>query len=107
MKHYSVMLTESIDGLNIKPDGIYIDGTLGYGGHSSEILKSLTTGHLYSFDQDEEAIEYAKERLSKISDKFTIIHSNFANMKARRIRSNKSRWHTIRFRIIKSSNRQR
>ena len=83
MKHYSVMLTESIDGLNIKPDGIYIDGTLGYGGHSSEILKSLTTGHLYSFDQDEEAIEYAKERLSKISDKFTIIHSNFANMKAK------------------------
>ena len=83
MKHYSVMLTESIDGLNIKPDGIYIDGTLGYGGHSSEILKSLTTGHLYSFDQDEEAIEYAKERLSKISDNFTIIHSNFANMKAK------------------------
>ena len=81
MKHYSVMLTESIDGLNIKPDGIYIDGTLGYGGHSSEILKKLTTGHLYSFDQDEEAIEYAKERLSKINDNFAIIHSNFANMK--------------------------
>lgn len=81
MKHYSVMLTESIDGLNIKPDGIYIDGTLGYGGHSSEILKTLTTGHLYSFDQDEEAIEYANERLSKINDNFTIIHSNFANMK--------------------------
>ena len=81
MKHYSVMLAEAIDGLNIKPDGIYVDGTLGYAGHSSEILKSLTTGHLYSFDQDEEAISYAKERLSKINDNFTIIHSNFANMK--------------------------
>lgn len=81
MKHYSVMLTEAIDGLNIKEDGIYIDGTLGYAGHSSEILKKLTSGHLYSFDQDMEAIEYAKEKLSKINDNFTIIHSNFANMK--------------------------
>ena len=81
MKHYSVMLTESIDGLNIKNDGIYIDGTLGYGGHSSEILRKIPNGHLYSFDQDEEAIEYSKERLSKIGDNFTIIHSNFANMK--------------------------
>jgi 16S rRNA (cytosine1402-N4)-methyltransferase len=81
MKHYSVMLHESIDGLNIKKDGIYIDGTLGYAGHSSEILKKLTTGHLYSFDQDEEAIEYARERLSKVGKNFTIIHSNFANMK--------------------------
>ena len=49
MKHYSVLLNESIEGLNIKPDGIYVDGTLGYGGHSSEILRQLTTGHLYSF----------------------------------------------------------
>lgn len=81
MKHYSVMLNEAIDGLNIKEDGIYIDGTLGYAGHSSEILKKLTSGHLYSFDQDLEAIEYAKEKLSKINDNFTIIHSNFANMK--------------------------
>ena len=83
MKHYSVLLNESINGLNIKEDGIYIDGTLGYGGHSSEILKKLTTGHLYSFDQEEEAIEYSKERLSKINDNFTIIHSNFVNMKAK------------------------
>mgnify|MGYP002514177291 CR=1 FL=1 len=72
MKHYSVMLTESIDGLNIKEDGVYIDGTLGYAGHSSEILKKLTTGHLYSFDQDAEAIEYANEKLSKIGENFTI-----------------------------------
>ena len=81
MKHYSVLLNESIEGLNIKPDGIYVDGTLGYGGHSSEILRQLTTGHLYSFDQDKEAIKSSKERLSKIGKNFTIIHSNFSNMK--------------------------
>ena len=56
MKHYSVLLNESIDGLNIKEDGIYVDATLGYGGHSSEILKKLKTGHLYYFDQDKDAI---------------------------------------------------
>ena len=81
MKHYSVLLKESIDGLNIKPDGIYVDGTLGYGGHSSQILSKLTTGHLYSFDQDLDAIEASKERLSKIGKNFTIIHSNFENLK--------------------------
>ncbi len=80
MKHYSVLLSESIEGLNIKQDGIYIDATLGYGGHSSEILKRIPKGHLYSFDQDKEAIEYSQERLSKIGDNFTIIHSNFVNM---------------------------
>lgn len=63
MKHYSVMLSESIDGLKIKSDGIYVDGTLGYGGHSSEILKQLTTGHLYAFDQDKEAIENSKKKI--------------------------------------------
>lgn len=81
MKHYSVLLTESIEGLNIKEDGIYVDATLGYGGHSSEILKKLTTGHLYSFDQDEEAIQDSKKRLMEISNNFTIIYSNFVNMK--------------------------
>lgn len=81
MKHYSVMLSESIDGLKIKSDGIYVDGTLGYGGHSSEILKQLTTGHLYAFDQDKEAIENSKKRLSEISNNFTIIYSNFVNIK--------------------------
>ena len=81
MKHYSVLLNESIEGLNIKPDGIYVDGTLGYGGHSSEILRQLTTGHLYSFDQDKDAIASSQERLSKIGKNFTIIHSNFSNMK--------------------------
>ena len=81
MKHYSVLLNEAIEGLNIKEDGIYIDATLGYGGHSSEILKRIPKGHLYSFDQDIEAINYSQERLSKISNNFTLIHSNFVNLK--------------------------
>ena len=80
--HYSVLLKESIEGLNIKGDGRYIDATLGYGGHSSEILKRLNDkGFLYSFDQDEEAIKYSEERLSKISNNYKIIYSNFKNMK--------------------------
>ncbi len=79
--HISVLLNESISSLNIKEDGIYVDCTLGYAGHSSEILKRLTTGHLYSFDQDQEAINYSKDKLSKIGSNFTIIKSNFVNMK--------------------------
>lgn len=81
--HYSVLLNESIEGLNIKPNGIYVDATLGYGGHSEEILKRLTTGYLYSFDQDEEAIKYSNERLSKVSNHYKIINDNFVNMKER------------------------
>ncbi len=81
-QHVSVLLNESIEGLNIKSDGIYVDCTLGAGGHSAEILKRLTTGHLYCFDQDEEAIQAATMRLSAISDHFTIIHTNFKNIKA-------------------------
>lgn len=81
--HYSVLLKESIDGLNIKPDGIYVDCTLGYGGHSEEILKQLKDGYLYAFDQDEEAIKYSEERLRKISNNFKIIYSNFENLKAK------------------------
>ena len=79
--HYSVLLHESIENLNIKEDGIYVDCTLGGGGHSSEILKRLTTGHLYSFDQDTFAIENATKRLQQISDHFTIIKSNFVHLK--------------------------
>lgn len=79
--HKSVLLEESIDNLNIRPNGIYVDCTLGYGGHSEEILKRLTTGYLYCFDQDEEAIKYSTERLSKVSDRFKIIYSNFENLK--------------------------
>lgn len=77
-EHYSVLLKESIELLNIKSDGIYVDLTLGRGGHSSEILKRLKTGHLYSFDMDEEAIEKSRGRLEKVGSNFTIIKSNFA-----------------------------
>ena len=76
--HYSVMLTETIDELNIKPDGIYIDGTLGGAGHSSEIAKRLSgKGHLYGIDQDEAAIEAASERLKDFKDVTTIIRANY------------------------------
>lgn len=80
-KHVSVLLNESIEGLNINPDGIYVDMTLGYGGHSSEILKRLKSGKLIAFDQDIEAIKYSKERLSKINNNYQIVHSNFVNLK--------------------------
>lgn len=81
MMHKSVLLDECIENLNIKPDGIYVDCTLGYGGHSEKILNCLKTGHLYAFDQDEEAIDYSRNRLSKINDNFTLIHSNFVYLK--------------------------
>lgn len=78
--HKSVLLDECIENLNINPDGIYVDCTLGYGGHSEKILSCLKTGHLYAFDQDIEAIEYSRKRLGKISNNFTLIHSNFVNL---------------------------
>ncbi len=81
MKHYSVLLSESIEGLNIKENGIYIDATLGYGGHSSEILRRIPKGHLYAFDQDKDALEYSNNRLKEIGSNYTLIHSNFVNMK--------------------------
>ena len=77
--HETVLLKEAVDGLNIKPDGIYIDCTLGGGGHSARILSQLTSGHLYSFDQDEVAIEYNKTNLKQYidEDKVTFVRSNF------------------------------
>ncbi|MCI8567932.1 MAG: 16S rRNA (cytosine(1402)-N(4))-methyltransferase RsmH [Bacilli bacterium] len=81
MKHISVLLNESIEGLNIKEDGTYVDCTLGYGGHSSEILKRIKKGNLFAFDQDQDAINSSFERLSNISNNFTIIKSNFRYMK--------------------------
>lgn len=81
--HITVLLNEAVDGLNIKEDGIYVDCTLGGAGHSRAILKCLTTGHLYCFDQDQSAIEAARSRLSEISDNFTIIYSNFVNIKTK------------------------
>lgn len=81
MKHITVLLNEAIEQLNIKEDGIYVDATLGGAGHSIEILKKLTTGHLYAFDQDLYAINTANEKLKQYKNK-TIIHSNFANLKS-------------------------
>lgn len=80
--HYSVLLEETIENLNIKPDGIYVDGTLGGGGHSYQIAKRLSEkGRLIGIDQDEDAIRAASERLEEFKDKVTIIRSNYANMK--------------------------
>ena len=81
MKHYSVLKNETIDGLNLKDNSIVVDATLGYGGHSSEILKKIPNGHLYAFDQDINAINYSEELLSKIGDNYTLIHANFVEMK--------------------------
>lgn len=81
MQHYSVLLNETVENLHIKEDGIYVDATLGYAGHSSEILKRIKKGKLFAFDQDAEAIKRAEERLGKISSNFEIIHSNFVHMK--------------------------
>ncbi len=83
LSHYSVLLNESIAALQIKKDGIYVDSTLGGGGHSAKILSALTDGHLYAFDQDEMAIEVAKKKLASISNNFTIIYDNFEQIKER------------------------
>ena len=79
--HISVLLNESIEGLNILENGIYVDATLGYAGHSSEILKRIKKGFLFAIDQDSDAIKYSNEKLSKISDNYEIIHTNFKNIK--------------------------
>lgn len=81
MYHKSVLLDECLENLNIKEDGIYVDATLGYAGHASEILKRIPKGHLYGFDQDDYAIEKSNEKLKTISKNYTIIRSNFANLK--------------------------
>ena len=80
-EHKSVLLEETIDHLRIKPDGIYVDGTLGGGGHSYEIAARLTSGRLIGIDQDEAAILAAGERLDVYKDKITIVRSNYSEMK--------------------------
>ena len=79
--HVSVLLKESIDSLNLKENSIIVDCTLGYAGHSSEILKRIKKGYLYAFDQDNEAIKEADKKLSKINSNYKIINSNFVNLK--------------------------
>ena len=81
-KHYSVLLNETIENLNIKPDGIYVDGTLGGGGHAYQVASRLgEKGRLIGIDQDKGAIKAAGERLAEFGDKVTIIRSNYSNMK--------------------------
>ena len=79
--HKSVLLNEAIENLNINPNGIYVDATCGGGGHSKEILKRLTNGHLYCFDQDEYAIGRATEVLNEVGSNYTFIKANFVNLK--------------------------
>ena len=78
--HVSVLLDECIQGLNIRPDGIYVDGTLGGAGHSSHIASKITTGRLIGIDRDEVAITAAAERLAPYGDRVTLVHSNFCDI---------------------------
>ena len=78
--HVSVLLEECIEGLNIKPDGTYVDGTLGGAGHSSQIAKRLTTGRLIGIDRDPVALKAASERLAPYMDRVTLVHSNFCEI---------------------------
>lgn len=80
-KHYSVLLAETVEQLDIKPDGIYVDGTLGGGGHAFEVCSRLTTGHFYGIDQDDAAIAAASERLQSFGGKATLLRSNYCNMR--------------------------
>ena len=80
-KHYSVLLEESISLLNLTEESVIVDCTLGYGGHSSNILTRIKRGYLFAFDQDSEAIRHSTERLKAIGTNFTIIKSNFVNLK--------------------------
>ena len=80
--HLPVMPEEVIKGLNIKPDGLYFDGTLGGAGHSKLILQRLTTGELIGVDRDADALAAAKERLAEFAPRVTFVHDNFENIKA-------------------------
>lgn len=79
--HVSVLLTECLDGLHIKPDGIYVDGTLGGAGHSSRIVQRLTTGKLIGIDRDRVALEAARQRLAPWMDRVELIHGNFSEIR--------------------------
>lgn len=77
--HYSVLLSETIEQLQVRPEAVYVDGTLGGGGHAFAICSRLTTGHLYGFDQDSAAIEAAGKRLADFQDRVTILRNNYCN----------------------------
>ena len=102
-EHKSVLLNEAIEGLNIKEDGIYVDMTLGRGGHSKEILKRIKKGFLYCFDQDEEAVSYSKNVLDEVSSNYEIIETNFKNFKSELQKRNVSQVDGILFDLGVSS----
>ena len=79
-KHYSVLLRECVDALRIRPDGVYVDGTLGMGGHSEQIAQKLSTGRLIAIDRDRTALERAGERLAPYADRVTLVHGNFRDL---------------------------
>ena len=79
--HKSVLLNEAVESLNLKDDSVIVDCTLGYAGHSSEILKRIKKGYLFAFDQDTDAIKFSSEKLSNINNNYEIIKSNFVNIK--------------------------
>ena len=81
MKHVSVLLHETVDLLEVKPDGIYVDGTLGRGGHVGYLISKLQSGHLYAFDKDEQALRESRENLKDHLDHITMIHGDFRSMK--------------------------
>ena len=87
-KHISVLLNEAIDSLNIKDNGIYIDATLGFAGHSSQILKRIPNGKLYAFDKDSTAISYSNDKLKSIADNFKLYNEGFCNLKKRCLEEN-------------------
>ncbi len=86
--HYSVMKEEAIDALNLQECGVYVDATLGYAGHSKEILKRIKKGFLFAFDADTQALEYSHQELIGIGSNFKLIHSNFINLKEELIKNN-------------------
>jgi len=101
--HKSVLLEECLEYLNIQENSTIVDCTLGYGGHSSNILKKIKRGFLFAFDQDEEAINYSKKRLDEISDNYEIIKSNFENIKKELNKRNISKVNGILYDIGVSS----
>ena len=101
--HISVLLEEAVSSLNLSCDSVVVDATLGYGGHSSEILKRIKKGHLFAFDQDSEAIRHSTNRLSEIGTNFTIIKSNFVHMKEKLEEQGVTKVHSVLFDLGVSS----
>jgi len=103
MEHYSVLLKEAIDNLKIKSNGIYVDCTLGLGGHSMEILKRIPNGYLYCFDEDDTYLDVAKERLNKVGSNYKIINKNFKYLKQELLKLNVTKVDGILFDLGVSS----